>query len=644
MGRVHGIVAMETLHEPHQMSQRGWLKVLIGVLLGASCVFLVARLRSHKPEFSPSAILPSTPRPLTFTRDVAPILFEHCAPCHRPGQSAPFSLLTYADAKKRAKQIGEVTARRWMPPWLPESALVPFADERRLTTNQIEAIQRWVARGAAEGDPADLPSPPKWTDGWQLGEPDLVLTMTEPYALPADGKDIYRCFVIPVALDQPRYVQAAEIRPGNPTVVHHAILQIDRTRASRRLDEQDPEPGFSAGMSAGKAQLPEGHFIGWTPGKVTSKGSAGLAWRLAPGADLVLQLHMRPSGKTEQLRASVGLYFADQLPRLASHALVLRSKWIEVPAGAREFPIEKSCVLPVDVQALRIYPHAHYLGKEMKVTATRPGAPPRVLLHIKNWDFNWQDEYRFADAQFLPKGTRLSFRYTYDNSSDNPRNPFHPPKRVVYGQNSTDEMAELMLQVVPSRAADLEPLRRESAFRAIQEEIEAGEKQLGADPNNAAQHRALGLLHQQLGRMAPALAHFQEALRIEPGSSRTRLLLGDALAETGRFDDALTQFREADRLDPNQPEVLNSLAQALARHPNAGARNPAEAIRVATRAVDLTQRRDPAMLETLAIAYAAAGQFEPAVATSELAIQAAVAEQNLELADQIRKRLEAYKD
>lgn len=530
-----------------------------------------------------------------------------------------------------------------MPPWLPELGSVSFAGERRLTTDQIEVIQRWVSSGAPEGDPADLPSVPKWNDGWQLGEPDLVLSMTEPYALPADGKDVYRCFVIPVSLDKPRYVQTAEIRPGNPKLVHHAVLQMDRTRASRRLDDQDSEPGFGAGMSAGKAQLPEGHFIGWTPGKVPSKGIDGLAWRLAPGTDLVLQLHMRPSGKTEQIQASVGLYFADQPPRLPSYALVLRSKLIDVPAGARDFPIEKSCMLPVDVEALRIYPHAHYLGKEMKVMATFPDGLQRVLLHIKDWDFNWQDEYRFADAVFLPKGTHISFRYTYDNSSNNARNPFHPPRRVVYGQNSTDEMAELMLQVVPRVAPDLESLRRESASRAVAEEIEAHEKQLEKDPANAAEHRSLGLLHQQLGRMENARAHFSEALRIEPASSRTHLLLGDALADTGRFNDALAHFREADRLEPNQPEILNSLAQALARHPDASARDPTEAVRVATRAVDLTQRRDPAMLETLAVAYAAGGQFERAVESSELAIQLATAEQDFELADQIRRRLEAYK-
>lgn len=617
------------------------INLVVGLVVATACLAIAISL--NFPKRASGQKIPSTQERPTFSRDISPIVFTHCAPCHRPSQCGPFSLLSYGDVMKRAKQIAEVTARRWMPPWLPETDAVPFADERRLTMDQIEMIQRWVSVGAPEGNPSDLPSLPKWNDGWQLGEPDLVLSMAEPYLLQASGKDVYRCFVLPVPLDQPRFVQAAEIRPGNPKVVHHAILQIDRTRSSRRLDEQDAEPGFSDGMSAGAAQLPEGHFIGWTPGKVPSKGINGLAWSLAPGTDAVLQLHLRPSGKAELIQASVGFYFAAEPPTLHSHALVLRSKLIDVPAEARDYPIERSCVLPVDVEALRIYPHAHYLGKEMKVTATFPDRAQRVLLHIKNWDFNWQDEYRFADAVFLPKGTGVSFRYTYDNSSDNVHNPNHPPRRVGYGPNSTDEMAELMLQVVPRVAADLGPLRRESASRAVAEEIEVRKKQLAADPNNAAHHRSLGLLCQQLGRMDDALAHFQEALRIEPASSRTHFLLGDALAETGRFDDALGQFREADRLEPNQSEILNSLAQALARHPDPKARDVAEAIRIATRAVSLTRRRNPAMLETLAVAYAAAGQFDQAVESSELAIQAASAEQNFELADQIRKRLENFK-
>ena len=617
------------------------MKVVVGLFLAVACLAVAISLKL--PKTASSQVTSSAPDRFTFSRDVAPIVFIHCAPCHRPGESAPFSLLSYADVKKRAKQIAEVTARRFMPPWLPEPGLVTFANERRLMADQIGIIQGWAAAGAAEGNPSDLPSLPRWSEGWHLGPPDLVLAMPKSYSLQADGKDVYRCFVIPAPLDAPRYVRAAELRPGNPKIVHHAILQIDRTRSSRQLDEQDDEPGFGGGMSAGKAQLPDGHFIGWTPGKVPTRGLEGLAWRLDPGTDLVLQLHMRPSGKKEEIQATVGLYFAAQPPKYHSHALVLRSKSIDIPAGLRSYLIERSCVLPVDVEALSIYPHAHYLGKEMNVSATFPDGAQCILLNIKNWDFNWQDEYRFADAVLLPKGTSISFRYTYDNSSENVRNPDRPPRRVVYGQNSTDEMAELMLQVVPRVAEDLEPLRRQSAYRAVLEEIEVHQKQLETSPNNAAEHRYLGLRYQQIGQVETALTHFQEALRIEPTSSRTHFLLGDALAETGRFDDALRHLHEADRLEPNQSETLNSLAQVLARHPNPNAREPTQAIGLATRAVELTQRTNPMMLETLAVAYAAAGQFDRAVGSSELAIRAATTAQNTELADQIRKRLETYK-
>ena len=580
---------------------------------------------------------------LTFNRDVAPIIFSHCAPCHRPGQSAPFNLVDYLDVKKRAKQIVEITARRFMPPWLPEPGEISFANERRLTADQIEIIQEWVAAGAAEGNPADLPPLPKWAEGWQLGQPDVELPMPEAFKLQAEGRDVYRSFVIPVPLDGTRYVRAVELRPGNPKIVHHAVLQIDRTRSSRRLDEQDPEPGFSGGMSAGKAQLPDGHFIGWTPGKVPFEGFDGLAWRLDPGTDLVLQLLLRPSGKIEEIQAIVALYFAEQPPTLHSHAVVLRSKSIEIPAGSRDYPIQKDYALPVDAMALSIYPHAHYLAKEMKVTAAFPDGTQRFLLHIKNWDFDWQDEYRFAEPMLLPKGTKISFRYLYDNSADNVRNPHNPPRRVVYGQDSTDEMAELMLQVVPRAADDLEALRRHSSALAVWEDIEVHEKLLKANPNDAAEHRYLGVRYQQIGKVENAVVQFREALQIEPNSGRTHFLLGEALAESGRFDDALGHFREADRLEPDQPETLNSLAHVLARHPAPEARDPAQAMRLATRAVELTGRGNPAMWETLAMACAAAGQPDRAVESSEAAIQAAIAARQPELAGQIRKRLDAYK-
>lgn len=198
--------------------------------------------------------------PVTFNKDIAPIIFRNCTPCHRPGQSAPFSLVTYEDVRKRATDIVEVTARRYMPPWLPEHGYGEFADERRLSIDEIKTIQRWSSAGQIEGAAADRPPLPQWNSDWQLGQPDLTLTMPEVYTLAAEGRDVFRNFVQPVRLGEKRFVRGVEFHPGNPKVVHHAFIKVDRTSQSRRMDLRDSEPGFP-GMSA-PAEIPGGHFLG----------------------------------------------------------------------------------------------------------------------------------------------------------------------------------------------------------------------------------------------------------------------------------------------------------------------------------------------------------------------------------------------
>lgn len=578
----------------------------------------------------------------SFCREIAPIIFEHCAPCHRPGQSAPFSLLEYRQVRKRAQEILKVTLGGFMPPWLPEPGYARFANERRLSGEQLDLLTQWVKTGMEEGDPSHLPELPRWTEGWQLGEPDLILRMPEPYVLPASGKDVYRNFVIPAGLEDTRYVRAVEINPGSPQIVHHAVLQVDRTPTARELDARDPEPGYG-GMAAGRAQLPDGHFVGWTPGKVPSQGTPEMAWRLDPGTDLVLQLHLRPSGKTEPIQASIGLYFAAKPPTLHPYALVLRSKSIDIPPNQGDYVVGKSFELPVDVDVLSVYPHAHYLGKEMQVKATLPDGSEKWLLLIMDWDFNWQDEYRLAFPIFLPKGSVLSMRYTYDNTADNPRNPHHPPRRVGYGQNSIDEMAEVMIRVLPSNPVDLETLRRHAAYFAIQDEVALDLAQLKANPSDAQLHSQIAGRYQHLNQMPEAIKHYRKAAELEPRSSLAHYRLADALAAAGDFDQALPHFQEADRLQPDQPDYLDALAQVLARHPNPDARDPQRAIRLAQQANALTGHRKAALLESLAIAHAAAGEFENSVAAAEKAIQVARQNEDHEQADGIQQRLQSYR-
>jgi mono/diheme cytochrome c family protein len=419
-------------------------------------------------------------RGLTFSKDIAPIIFDKCASCHRPGAVAPFSLLSYQDVKKRAKQIASITEKRFMPPWKADQGDYEFQGERRLTGEQIEQIRQWVEAGVPEGNPKDLPSPPTFSDGWQLGKPDLIAKMNEAYSIPADGPDIYRNFALPLGLSEDKWIRAIEFRPGSRSVVHHSLFFFDATGGARKQDEEDPLPGYSGRMGgltrglfgggslkdlSGNQALPVGSLGGWAVGAQARVLPDGLAWYLPKGADLVLSTHFHPSGKPEKESSTLGIYFADKAPSKKFTGIQLPALFgvfegIDIPAGAKDYSIEDSFVLPVDVKAFGVTAHAHYLGKQMKMIAQFPDGQTKTLLWISDWDFSWQDQYQFKEFIPLPKGTRLSVKITYDNSAENPRNPSSPPKRVHWGEGSNDEMGSMGLQVVATNEADLPQLRQ----------------------------------------------------------------------------------------------------------------------------------------------------------------------------------------
>jgi len=252
---------------------------------------------------------------VTFNRDIAPIVLARCSGCHQPGEIGPFSLVTYQDVRQRATQIADLTARRVMPPWRAEpaddgSGGEAFLDVRRLTDREIALIRDWVAGGAVEGDPSELPAVPRSNargPEWHLGNPDLIVEMGSPYVLAAEGQDVFRTFVIPIPTDRARYVRGLEFRPGNARVVHHANIGVDRTQSSRRLDAADPDPGYVGGMVP-DAGYPPGYMLGWTPGQRPRPSPSGMPWRLEAASDLVVQLHLQPTGKPEPLQVSVGLF------------------------------------------------------------------------------------------------------------------------------------------------------------------------------------------------------------------------------------------------------------------------------------------------------------------------------------------------
>jgi hypothetical protein len=382
----------------------------------------------------------------TFNRDVAPIVFARCTPCHRPGEAAPFPLLTHDDFARRAGQIALVIEDRIMPPWKPDPGYGEFLQERRLSTRELATLLAWIDGDAAQGEPADLPPTPTFPEGWQLGEPDRVVEMTVPFELPAAGADVFRNFVIPTAEESARWVRGVEFRPSNRRVVHHANLWTDSTDSSRRLDAEDELPGFE-GM-AGEEAAGTGQLVGWHPGRQPYLDPPEVAWKLEAGADLLLLAHLLPTGKPESIAFTIGLHYGDRPPTRHSSVLRLSSKVIDLPAGARNVEFEDHFELPIDVTLYSLRPHAHFLGTDLRAWATLPDGTQRWLIRISDWDFNWQDEYRCAEPIPLPRGTRISMRYAYDNSEHNVRNPSHPPRHVRWGPRTTDEMGVLFAHVL----------------------------------------------------------------------------------------------------------------------------------------------------------------------------------------------------
>ena len=419
----------------------------------------------------------------TFNKEIAPILWKHCAGCHRQGEVGPFPLLTYKEAEKRAEFIAEVTSSRTMPPWKPEPNFGDFHDEHRLSEEEIKLLADWAEADAPEGDPKDLPKPPVCPEGWQLGEPDMVLKVPDTFEIPADGPDIYRCFVIPIPTDTNKTVAAVEFRPGNRRVVHHAILFLDANGAAREKDAADPGPGFAS--FGGPGFVPTGALGGWAPGAMPRMLPDGTGRFLRGKSDLVLQIHYHPDGKAETDQSVVGLYFTKKPAKQIVVGVAVRSRDLNIPAGAaRHHVAAQSSPLPVDAEAIGIVPHMHYIGKEMKVVAESPDGKTTPLLWIKDWDFNWQGQYLYKSPVKLAKGTVIKLDAYYDNSAENPRNPSKPPKPVHWGEQTTDEMCLLGVQVVTSSLPDLFKIVRMNGNR-IGTALVGGAPTLPGDGNAA---------------------------------------------------------------------------------------------------------------------------------------------------------------
>ena len=557
----------------------GWVsRALVGIAVVAAAACSRTTVEREK----------TVARDITYNRDIAPILFDNCASCHRPIDGAPkpvakagspddpicvagapFSVLDYDSVRRHARAIASAVQRRAMPPWLPEPGHGAFAGERRLSDDQIALIAKWVESGAPEGNPADVPKVPTFPGGWQLGTPDLVLKLPEPYLLQPGSRDVFRNFVIPVPIDAPSYVRAVEFHADRPQVLHHADLAIDVGRVSRALDRAEPGPGFAA-MDNGQVQ----NVYGWSPGKVPVMEAADNAWTLNPGSDFVLLLHMIAGAQRETVQPTIGLFFSATRPTRTPISVKLEAQGIAIPAGEANYVVEDSYVLPVDVDAVSIYPHAHYLAKEMRGTATLPDGSQQDLLWIRQWDFRWQDRYRYRSPVFLPRGTRLSMRFTYDNSAANPHNRNHPPQPVRSGPRSTDEMGHLWIEVVPRRAEDAVLLNSDFVRRSMLAAIASAELDVRVEPKLAAAHNILATRYLQVGRVADAQAQLEEALRLDPRDAEAHSNLGTVQQAQGRLADGLQHLRTAVQLKPKDDSVRFNLGAGLvaAGQPDAGIR------------------------------------------------------------------------
>ena len=375
---------------------------------------------------------------ITYCRDIAPIIQAHCATCHRPGEAAPFPLLSFKDVAKRSRQIVAVTSSRLMPPWKPEPGFGHFRDERRLSKRELKLIADWSQGGKSYGNSADLPPTPIFSSGWQLGKPDLILRMPREFQIPAKGPDILQHFVIPTGLTENRLVAAVEFRPGNPRVAHHCAMFLDTNGAARKLDAASNKLGYNG--FGGPGFIPNGTLGNWLPGSVPQRLPVNSGRLLPRGADLVLQMHYQRTGKAETDRSTIGIFFAPRSARRIISEFQVMETNLRIPAGVKRFHHRATYILPVDIMLFDAAPHMHLLGREMKVTAISPGGKTKPLIWIRDWDFNWQGQYTFSKPIRLRRGTKIIVDSWLDNSTSNKLNPNSPLKDVLWGEQTTDEM------------------------------------------------------------------------------------------------------------------------------------------------------------------------------------------------------------
>ncbi len=467
------IILIDELPHMHRRETSGFCKFVL-----ASAVLCILPSLAAGKE-------PTAPGRITWDEDIAAVMQRHCIDCHRPGQAAPFSLLRHRDAARRADFLVQAVESGHMPPWLPEAGEHAFVGERRLSPAELELLREWAETGAPSGDKGGEALPvPEVASEWILGEPDIVLEMEEAFEIPAANRDIYRAFVLPFDARQLPHgavaaaripgsdfvgVAAAEVRPGNRTAVHHALVFVDSTGKARKLADADPDYGYERFGDPGFE--PSGFLAAYTPGSSPKQWPPGIADTLDLNGDVVIHIHYSPTGKPETDRTRVGLHLSREPVRRVTAPIRLGTFDIEIPPGKTHHRVTDRFRLPADVFVLAVTPHMHYLGRSVRVRALpREGRDSSLLLDIRRWNFNWQDRYHFVEPVFLAAGTVIEAEWIFDNSANNPANPHDPPRHVSFGPNSSDEMAEVHLDCIPLDLGDY-PVLSESMEDAMRDAV-----------------------------------------------------------------------------------------------------------------------------------------------------------------------------
>jgi len=438
-----------------------------GVVAGAA---FAVNLGAQAPVPSPAAASSSP----TYSRDIAPILYRNCASCHRPGEIAPMSLLTFKETRPWAKAIGTQVARGTMPPWHADPGHGEFSNDRRLSGEEREAIEQWVSAGAPEGDPGDLPPAPAFSSEWNIGTPDAIFSMQEDYPVPADGTIAYQYMQVPTGLTEDKWIQAIEVRPGNPAVVHHVIVYamtpVPAPAARPAADgtaPPRPRPAPLFTFAEGTQDVPAGQtggpkseadksrpagpndrpapkrlgptIGGFAPGQTVRVYEDGTAMKIPAGSTLVFQMHYTANGSATTDRTRIGVKFAKSKPEHEVRFTALINGALHIPAGASDYRVDSEMTVNRDVTVWSMLPHTHVRGKRWTYEVTYPDGRTDTVLAVPRYDFNWQTEYVFKEPLKLPKGSKLHATAWYDNSKNNPSNP-DPTQDVWWGDQTWEEM------------------------------------------------------------------------------------------------------------------------------------------------------------------------------------------------------------